>query len=274
MSFICFVFLSVADIKTAFIQLEGETAELKKATRLAELATSSVDGFKLMLAEKMRLENEMKKNYSLPRLRWIKAINRVLIQNYIVKVKIRLGIPVLTARTDSPTERSRPKIFRRSIDNSLLEAKEGGGGKSPHLPSINRPNQLSMMHNNNGSANLLNTAGSLPTLSPLNHKHSTIEKRRRRRAGDGNGNNNEGKYLTRKSYDVFPFPSPTLSPLDPAKSPSLSCISHDSAVPSLLQSYHTTSQKFIPTVSVPTLAELRGRDYNPSDIKTMRLTRI
>jgi hypothetical protein len=270
-----FWFYSVADIKTAFTQLEGETAELKKATRLAELATSSVDGFKLMLAEKMRVENEMRKNYSLPRLRWIKAINRVLVQNYIVQVKIRLGIPVLTARTESPTERSRPKIFRRSIDNSLLEgAKEVGGGRSPHLPSINRPNQLSMLHNNNGSAALLNTTSSLPVLSPLNHQHSTIEKRRRRRAGEGNSGSNGGKYLTRKSYDVFPFPSPTLSPIDPAKGPSLSCASHDSAVPSLLQSYHTASQKFIPTVSVPTLAELRDRDYNSSDIRTMRLTRI
>lgn len=72
--------------------LKAESAELRNATRLAQLATSSIDGFKLMLAEKLKIENQMKGKYSVPRLRWIKAIKRVLIQNYANKVRKRLGL--------------------------------------------------------------------------------------------------------------------------------------------------------------------------------------
>lgn len=222
------------DIKAALDQLEAENAELKRATYLAELGTSSVDGFKLMLAEKMRLENEMKKKFSVPRLRWIKAINRVLVQNYVHKVRVRLGYEV-TPREVPPPERRRPKIFRRSIDNSLLDNKP-----TQHLPVINKPAPVNVHphpHPHQGEA--------LPVLSPTNHlhEHGTIEKRRRRTA-------REGKMLERRSLESLPS-AETKSERIP-----LSCTSSDS-VPSLIESYTSISQRFIPSASVPVLADIR-----------------
>jgi len=81
---------SASEMKKAMHELHAETMRLQQATKMCELVTSSVDGFKLMLAEKMRLEREMKAMYSEARLRWITAINRVLVQNFIAKVHDRL----------------------------------------------------------------------------------------------------------------------------------------------------------------------------------------
>lgn len=74
----------------AMKKLNGETLALQQATRMAELVTSSVDGFKLMMAEKMRLEAEMKATFSDARMRWVRAINRVMIQNYVAHLHERL----------------------------------------------------------------------------------------------------------------------------------------------------------------------------------------
>lgn len=81
---------SATEMKKAMHELHAETMRLQQATKMCELVTSSVDGFKLMLAEKMRLEKEIKAMYSEARLRWINAINRILVQNYIAKVHDRL----------------------------------------------------------------------------------------------------------------------------------------------------------------------------------------
>jgi hypothetical protein len=69
--------------------LLAESKALQNATRLAELATNASANFKAMIEEKRRIDAEMKK-LSPARLRWIKAINRVLIANYIENVKNRL----------------------------------------------------------------------------------------------------------------------------------------------------------------------------------------
>jgi hypothetical protein len=93
------VLFNASDIPSALNHFGVESLE---NARLVQLTTFSVDGFKAMLAEKIKLEIEMKKGYSVARLRWIKAIHRVLIQNYVQKVKVRLGMvapePVLTPR--------------------------------------------------------------------------------------------------------------------------------------------------------------------------------
>lgn len=226
-------------------QLEVESLELKRATRYAELATSSVDGFKLMLAEKMKIESEMKKKFSVARLRWIKAINRVLVQNYVEKVRIRLGYPSSGGSVSAGSvvnERNRPgKIFRRSIDNSLLENLTPT--KSPSsLPSINKPSPLSM-----AGTPVLNTTSSLPVLSPTNNlsqatanEHSSLEKRKRRMNREGS------RLLTRKSHESLPSPEKL----------SLASYSNDS-VPSLKESYSSVSNRLVPEVSVPILVDIR-----------------
>lgn len=233
--------VTVNDIKSALSQLEIENAELKRATRLAELATSSVDGFKLMLAEKMRLETEMKKKFSIARLRWIKAINRVLIQNYVAKVRIRLGMEEVPA--PSPSERVRPKMLRHSIDNSHLHSKQSG------LPNINKPSPVSVTSTHH------HATGSLPVLSPTHSEHNTIEKRKRR-----TGKN--GKMLQRKSYDGLPSAESKSDRI------SLACPSSES-VPSLLESYNSVSQRMVPNVSVPVLADIREHST-----RALRLARL
>ena len=231
-------------------QLEVESMELKRATRLAELATSSVDGFKAMLAEKMKLESEMKKKFTVARLRWIKAINRVLIQNYVQKVKHRLGM--VTPAPSTPQGRARPKMMRHSLDNSFLD------NKSPSsLPSINKPSPISL----NGNHHHLAGVNSLPLLSPMNispqHRieHSSSEKSKKRTLRTG-----DGKVLTRKSYETLPSPE--------AKSV-LACPSNESVPPSLLESYASTSTRYQPECSVPVVADVREHS-----IRSIRLAKI
>ncbi len=79
-----------ADITLTLNRLKCEEQALKSATKLAELATSSVDGFKLVMEEKIRLERELRARYSPARWRWIRAINRVLVQNFAKIVRKRV----------------------------------------------------------------------------------------------------------------------------------------------------------------------------------------
>jgi hypothetical protein len=199
-----------------------------------------VDGFKAMLAEKMKLELEMKKRYTVARLRWIKAINRVLIQNYVQKVKVRLGLCTPEPALTPPPSDRRPKIFRRSIDNAYL-SENNNNMKSPNsLPNIGKPSPLHIMNHNN----VLSPAGSLPTLSPSHADHGPHQSEKRRRRTQ---RTQDGKLLTRKSYESLPSPEAKLT---------LSCPSNDS-VPSLLQSYASVSTKLVPEVSVPMLVDIR-----------------
>uniref|UniRef100_A0A7S3GZZ0 Uncharacterized protein n=1 Tax=Spumella elongata TaxID=89044 RepID=A0A7S3GZZ0_9STRA len=80
---------SASEISRAQHKMQAENAALRNATRLAELTASATENFKLMMEEKRRIAAEMR-TFSKARLRWIKAINRVLIQNYIAAVTRRL----------------------------------------------------------------------------------------------------------------------------------------------------------------------------------------
>lgn len=82
-----------------------ETAQARQATHLASLAISSVDGFRIFLTHRLQW-----KNYSAARIRWIKAINRVLTQNYVEKVKARLEVL---------ERRQRARELRRSAGDAL-----------------------------------------------------------------------------------------------------------------------------------------------------------
>ena len=55
------------------------------------MAVTSIDKIKQVMSEKWQVELELKRSYSEPRRRWVSAINRVLIQNYIGKVKVRIA---------------------------------------------------------------------------------------------------------------------------------------------------------------------------------------
>ena len=46
----------------------------------------SAEGFEQVLALKMQHDREIKLKYSRAKCRWIHAINRVVIQNYVAKV--------------------------------------------------------------------------------------------------------------------------------------------------------------------------------------------
>ncbi|KAJ1398669.1 hypothetical protein B484DRAFT_406589 [Ochromonadaceae sp. CCMP2298] len=67
--------------------LNADREKLVHALHLAELLSTVADNFSLIVEAKCRLEETM---LSQPRLRWIKAINQVLVLNYVEKVKTRL----------------------------------------------------------------------------------------------------------------------------------------------------------------------------------------
>lgn len=224
--------------------------ELKKATKLAELATSSVDGFKLMLQEKLRLENEMKKKYSAARLRWVKAINRIMVQNYVKNVKIRLlSTPYayyvkdeeecvenqdnesicleedtpstkVEEKKNLPPKKTRPRLIRRSIDNSHFMPKNLSNSSLPSLMhiSISTPSvPVSML-----------PIEHFPLLTdmskePSNHFISELSERRQKKK-----KKSHRRTLSRSSFDNLKLPS---------------SMNIDHSAPSLLQSYSTHSQK-------------------------------
>lgn len=265
------------EVNALLHDLQNSAKELKKATRLAELATSSVDGFKLMLAEKIKIENELKRKYSPARLKWIRAINRVLIQNYVEKVKIRLGIsadPQLQSVSLDQAEaqngqevildkKMNSKFSRRSFSGFLTE-------KHENFPAINRPSQLNVLHHNglHHSNSALNEH--LPSLnSPMNNSDGLSSSRKRNRA-----------LVTRRSFHnemLPPNPKTTITspthaekiahleplrhqPLSPTIDKQLSFSSDKLAVPTLLESYHHISQQ--PVRSIPNSAlssEISGR---------------
>jgi hypothetical protein len=259
-----------ADINSALKNLKTEELALKSATRLAELATTSVDGFKLMLAEKMRLEQEMRSRYSAARLRWIRAINRVLIQNYVQKVRGRLiSLGMMTDEGDITgqgtlsqiqtqthaihshippihhSRRTRNKTIRRTIDNSML--------------AINGdPNNL--------SADGMTTTYSLPSiaLSPQQQaqsqtqtqqiqaqtsaltSHGLLTKRRER-----------SNKAVRRSLNNEMFQS-VLNNKEKQRSPSFLWNNPDGSAPTLMQSYNQVSQRIDSNTPIVMLSELKN----------------
>jgi hypothetical protein len=148
---------SPEEIILAQYKLKTEQINLMEATRLAELLSSSSDAFKVMLDEQRR-RSEALKAMSKYRLLWISAIDKVLRQNFIEKVRARLLhssiadwyrkmvepdsfaiARIEAARQNLRTEtKSRKKHLRRSLDNSeLLPGLNPNANEkiSPGLPS-------------------------------------------------------------------------------------------------------------------------------------------
>ena len=74
------------EIRAKFHDLQLQEHSVHQATRFAEIIVASADGFQRALADRQLMTTR----YSVPRLRWIKAINLVLIQNMKAKFKARL----------------------------------------------------------------------------------------------------------------------------------------------------------------------------------------
>lgn len=299
-----FHFHSTQDITSAMDSLKASAEELKRATKYAELATSSVDGFKLMLAEKLKLESEMKRMFSPARLRWIKAINRVLVQNYCAKVRLRLeakesplhpmaeGLSVNTSFGGQSKKRIR--IMRKSIDNSELDKSSSAPVILPEIKhsvsTVVSPTAVSQF--GDGVEHRDGLESSLPSLSG---KHSVSSKTAQRRRSSRFGHNGTGEAvisgglpaprMTRKSLnqdflmqkylpDIAMKPSPRSVTLVPISSPTSSnensSRSANNAVPSLLQSYNTVSQKM--TAPLP-MTLIQQSDIN-KDSLSQKLTPI
>ncbi len=254
LSNLCDCCCSAGDFQNAINQLQNESLALQQATKMAELVTSSVDGFKLMMAEKMRVELEMRRKCSVPRLRWIKAINRVLVQNYCEIVRARLDrmaadealrLEEAEALQGKTAKKQRPKVLRRSIDNSQLShlpSLKGPGGPAEGL-SVGLASVSSDAHKSHLPALLSPTA--------IASSGMTQSERRRPRASSNLGDKEKKTALTRKSFGQEHYPqysrservADTAAP-DPA--------AHQAAgPPSLIKSYNSISQKVLQPLSVP-----------------------
>lgn len=247
-----------ADINSTLNHLKLEEDALKSATKLAELATSTVDGFKLMLAEKIRLEQEMRKRYSINRLRWIHAINRVMVQNYVKKVRVRLiamGMwrePVASESSSSshhgplgsrfhipPIHIPLPsrahsmnnmKVVRKTLDNSLLSELNGNASNlaaSHSLPNI--------------------AASQQTTALPAIQGATGINIKRRERS------NKVEAARARRSLNTEIFNAVVNKE---KRSPTYH--NPDGPAPTLMQSYRQMSKRLEPVTPVAMLSELKG----------------
>jgi hypothetical protein len=234
----------------ALTSLRSSAEELKQATKYAELATSSVDGFKLILAEKIKLKNEMKKRFSVARLRWVKAINRVLVQNYCEKVRKRLSELEDQKRAlfkiDTNPEaalggsKRKPKILRKSIDNSMLA--ENTKGDDLHLPSIMKT------VSNDGSPTHFprHQTSTLPAV--LNSPQKTVQKNVSNESRLARRSLNQDALLIKYLPDSSFRPKSTNIAQSPSNSTKV--YYNSSSVPTLLQSYSHNSQKVLPPLSL------------------------
>jgi len=195
---------SPEEIILAQYKLKSEQINLVEATHLAELVVSSSDAFKVMLDEQCR-RSEALKTMSKYRLLWISAIDKVLRQNFIEKVRARLLnssiadwyrkiiepdafaiIRIEAARQNRLTDtKSRQKHLRRSLDNSELlpglkpKANEKISQGLPSYPSTKLP-EINSHHRDvkktstvEGTARVMRRSGTRRTFDVSDHKASS-----------------------------------------------------------------------------------------------------
>eukprot|EP01034_Spumella_vulgaris_P021881 gene21881-27956_t len=255
---------------------------------MAELATTSVDGFKLMLAEKMRLEIEMRRRCTVPRLRWIKAINRVLVQNYCALVRVRLdrmAADELATRLELEAatginkagKKQRPKILRKSIDNSQLNklptlksALSAADGLLVSIPSRDAASGALPVLSPSAAAGSGGGGGGGGGLTPMAAAAADRE-RRRARVTSTNGAKSERVPMTRKSFGNEHYPQYSSASHRVADQPSGGHIptGEDGAPispPSLIKSYNSISQKVLQPL-VPLVSPERGGESGSRSIR-------
>lgn len=136
---------SVADFQSKLSQFRTESNAAKKHNESALNALYADNNVSNILAFKLHQELEFRRKCSKAKLRWIHAINKVMVQNYVAKVKLRL------AAIEEANERANGKITRikqqrKTLDNSLLEGIGQRSNSLPtKLPAVRSPHQLQQL---------------------------------------------------------------------------------------------------------------------------------
>lgn len=150
------------DFDHALRKFRKEQNALTRDISYADMAVNSIEGFKEAMSGRMQMELELKRSYNPARLMWVNAINKVLILNYIEKVKIRLAEIEMKAVKKRLDEEKRLKVTtlftpnkpqggreqRITMDNSQISVSRGrlppvrSGNSSPQSPSLESISQL------------------------------------------------------------------------------------------------------------------------------------
>lgn len=241
---------SAADFQNVLCKLRREASQLTLETTYAEMAVTSIDKIKQVMSEKWQVELELKRSYSEPRRRWVSAINRVLIQNYIGKVKVRiaevekvqkereeafleaspsLGIPSSKLTSPKSMDGRRNNRSRNTLDNSAMF--RGGSEYSPNLlPSLSaRETQSSP---NAGHMGIEMEELSLPSID----EHS-FKARRRRRQLMNYRKSFDLCHLSSSASSVMSLSTESTSPIAPPLSIEELIAAADRPSPSIRSSY-------------------------------------
>jgi len=89
--------VSVEAISAVQNELKDESEALKSNRKLAELLTNTADGFNHVLSTKRSMDKKLHQ-FSRPRRRWIWAINKVLVNNYVEKTRTKIKASSLTTQ--------------------------------------------------------------------------------------------------------------------------------------------------------------------------------
>eukprot|EP00597_Dinobryon_sp_UTEXLB2267_P012689 CAMPEP_0170113114 /NCGR_PEP_ID=MMETSP0020_2-20130122/9647_1 /TAXON_ID=98059 /ORGANISM="Dinobryon sp., Strain UTEXLB2267" /LENGTH=557 /DNA_ID=CAMNT_0010339311 /DNA_START=54 /DNA_END=1727 /DNA_ORIENTATION=- len=122
---------SIADFQSKLTQFRKESNAAKKQNEIALSALYAENNVSNILAFKLHQELEFRRKCSKAKLRWIHAINKVMVQNYVAKVRLRLA-EIEEAQEKNNVKITRIKQQRKTLDNSLLE---GTGHHNTFLPN-------------------------------------------------------------------------------------------------------------------------------------------
>lgn len=125
-----FFHFSMDDFKKALTKLQTDTMALNQACdsagKLAGLAQSSVSGFQKMIANR----NFMLANCSEAKLRWKKAVRRVMINNYVKAVRSRLSKGLELNIENHPINEENKNTLSPLLNKSVPK------NKREHLPAL------------------------------------------------------------------------------------------------------------------------------------------
>lgn len=238
--------VTTSEFNTMLTNFKRESLALQEHNQFAESALTSEDAVKNLLADRMKKELEMKRQCSAVRLRWISAINRVLVQNYIAKVKqILAAYEAKHGPLFTPVTVVRAKLTRRTtLDNSKLN-------NNFSLPSIN-----TQLPYTPGGTSAGNTPTSLPAISS---KAGPQEANRQRRRSMSKSTDTK---VTRRSFD--PTVISNLQSISERKIPTIEELTEkaEQEVPTLKKSFTDKSLQNISRKSsikvLDTYSEKRG----------------
>lgn len=167
------------DFHSAMHGLKDDRKKLQMKTEDAEAYLTSPEAIASLISKRMLEHHQLRKSYSIARMRWVRAINRVLNMNFVAKITRRMlmmnppGPPPSTpVLTDEQRIKQLPKFSlsqykqerqksRRSFENGITRTsyKEGSSKNADRLfPAI-------MLAHRNASETMSEPSGS-PYASP------------------------------------------------------------------------------------------------------------